>query len=48
MNFTFIDENVAISPMPYQNLIDELSKQFKAVVILAEEYELEYLSLIHI
>jgi len=42
MNFTFIDENVAISPMPYQNLIDELSKQFKAVVILAEEYELEY------
>jgi len=42
MNFTFIDKNVAISRMPYQNAIYNLSKRFKAVVVLAEEHELEY------
>jgi len=42
MNFIFIDESVAISRMPYQNAIHDLSKRFKAVVVLAERHEMEY------
>jgi len=42
MSPIFIDKNVAVSPMPYQNKVYELAKQFKAVVVLVEEYELKY------
>ncbi|WP_457751987.1 protein-tyrosine phosphatase family protein [Thermococcus sp.] len=38
----FIDENVAFSRMPHQREIDELSREFDAVVILVEDFELGY------
>lgn len=38
----FIDENVAFSRMPHQSEIDELSREFDAVVILVEDFELDY------
>ncbi|MHA1582241.1 MAG: dual specificity protein phosphatase family protein [Candidatus Baldrarchaeia archaeon] len=42
MNLIFVDESVAISRMPYQDAIHNLSQQFKAAVVLAERHEMEY------
>jgi len=39
---TWIDENLAIAPMPSEDQIPELAKTFKAVVILVEDQELDY------
>ncbi|MCD6203376.1 MAG: hypothetical protein J7I99_03330 [Methanophagales archaeon] len=39
---TWIDENLAIAPMPSEDQIPELAKTFKAAVILVEDQELDY------
>ena len=39
---TWIDEKLAIAPMPPEDKIPELAKTFKAVVILVEDQELDY------
>ena len=39
---TWIDEKLAIAPMPSEDQIPELAKTFKAVVILVEDQELDY------
>jgi len=39
---TWIDENLPIAPMPSEDQIPELAKTFKAVVILMEDQELDY------
>ena len=38
----WIDENLAIAPMPSEDQIPELAVTFKAVVILVEDWELDY------
>ena len=39
---TWIDENLAIAPMPLEERIEDLAKTFKAVVVLEEDWELDY------
>ncbi len=39
---TWIDENLAIAPMPLEEQIAELAKTFKAVVVLVDDWELDY------
>ncbi len=38
---TWIDEKLAIAPMPSEEQIKDLSKTFRAVVILVEDGELD-------
>uniref|UniRef100_UPI00389B3A19 ShufPTP n=1 Tax=synthetic construct TaxID=32630 RepID=UPI00389B3A19 len=38
----FVDDNVAFSRMPTERELDEVAKDFDAVVVLVEEYELPY------
>ena len=38
----FVDENVAFSRMPTQSELDEVGRDFDAVVVLVEDYELPY------
>lgn len=40
--FSQIDEKLAIAPMPSEEQIKDLSSIFKAVVILVEDWELDY------
>ena len=38
----FVDENVAFSRMPTEGELDAVAREFKAVVVLVEDYELPY------
>jgi protein-tyrosine phosphatase len=38
----WIDEKLAVGPMPSEDLIEDLAKTFKAVVVLLEDWELDY------
>ena len=38
----FVDENVAFSRMPTEGELDEVARDFNAVVVLVEDYELPY------
>lgn len=40
--FSQIDEKLAIAPMPSEEQIKDLSMIFRAVVILVEDWELDY------
>ena len=40
--FSQIDKKLAIAPMPSEEQIKDLSMIFKAVVILVEDWELDY------
>ena len=39
---SWMDENLAMAPMPSEDQIEVLAKTFKAVVILVEDWQLEY------
>jgi hypothetical protein len=38
----WIDDKIAVTPMPAENELKDLAKTFKAVVVLVEEWELDY------
>ncbi|MEA2076333.1 MAG: dual specificity protein phosphatase family protein [Euryarchaeota archaeon] len=38
----WIDKKLAVGPMPSEDLIADLAKTFKAVVVLLEDWELDY------
>jgi protein-tyrosine phosphatase len=38
----WIDDKLAVTPMPVENELEKLAKTFKAVVVLVEEWELDY------
>ena len=38
----WIDDKLAIAPMPSEDLMVELAETFKAVVVLVEDWELDY------
>jgi protein-tyrosine phosphatase len=38
----WIDDNLAVTPMPAENELEALAQIFKAVVVLVEEWELGY------
>jgi len=37
-----MDENLAIAPIPLEEQIEDLAKTFKAMVVLVEDWELDY------
>ncbi len=39
---TWIDKKLAMAPMPSEDQIKDLSRTFKAVAILVEDWELDY------
>ncbi|RLG85404.1 MAG: protein tyrosine phosphatase, partial [Thermoprotei archaeon] len=40
--YVFVDDSVALGPMPSPKDLEELSKIFRATVVLVEEHELQY------